>query len=164
MTIYFWGHTFHKEPTVTCFSQWYPSPITEKGVIYPTAEHYMMAKKAELFHDNDTLGLILRAEDPREAKALGRQVKNFNTALWNKHCRIIVEQGNYLKFSQNKKLGKFLLSTGDDIIAEASPYDQIWGIGITADEARKGTPWRGTNYLGEALMNVRKRIAPLFNK
>lgn len=162
MTIYFWGHTFHEQPTVTCFSQWYPAPITENGVIYPTTEHYMMAKKAELFHDKETLGLILKSEDPREVKALGRQVKNFNTDLWNKHCRTIVEQGNYLKFSQNKKLGEFLFSTGDEIIAEASPYDRIWGIGLSREDAEKGVPWKGTNWLGEALMSVRKLIAPLY--
>lgn len=162
MTIYFWGHTFHEQPTVTCFSQWYPSPFEDGRIFYPTAEHYMMAKKAELFHDKETRGLILNAKDPREAKALGRQVKNFDKRFWDNNCRWIVEQGNYLKFSQNKKLGEFLFSTGDEIIAEASPYDRIWGIGLSREDAEKGVPWKGTNWLGEALMNVRKRIAPLY--
>jgi predicted NAD-dependent protein-ADP-ribosyltransferase YbiA (DUF1768 family) len=35
-----------------------------------------------------------------------------------------------LKFSQNNDLCKILLDTRDDIIAEANPFDRIWGIGI----------------------------------
>ena len=43
-------------------------------------------------------------------------------------------------------------------IAEASPYDRIWGIGISVAEAGDGDEWRGTNLLGIALMRVRDMI------
>ena len=69
----------------------------------------------------------------------------------------IVVEGNKAKFSQNPETREFLLSTGDAIIAEASPYDTIWGIGLGRDEAMKGTvgQWKGENLLGCALMDVR---------
>jgi len=53
---FFWGHTQKNEGLIdkSCFSQWFPSPFTVDGVIYLTAEHWMMAKKADLFNDIDS--------------------------------------------------------------------------------------------------------------
>jgi ribA/ribD-fused uncharacterized protein len=55
---------------------------------------------------------------------------------------------------------KFLLSTSDQIIVEASPVDQIWGIGLAADHVNATNPnaWQGLNLLGFALMEVRKQL------
>ena len=52
---------------------------------------------------------------------------------------------------------EFLLSTEDAILAEASPYDKIWGIGLDRETALKGSvdQWQGENLLGCALMEVR---------
>ena len=69
----------------------------------------------------------------------------------------IVVEGNKAKFSQNDDLKEYLLSTGDAILVEASPYDRIWGIGLYPGQAAKGSidQWRGLNLLGAALMEVR---------
>ena len=66
-------------------------------------------------------------------------------------------EGNKAKFGQNPAIKEYLLSTGDAILAEASPYDKIWGIGLGRAEAKKGTveQWQGENLLGCALMEVR---------
>jgi len=66
-------------------------------------------------------------------------------------------EGNKAKFGQNPELKEFLLSTGDAILVEASPYDKIWGIGLDRETAMKGTvnQWKGENLLGYALMEVR---------
>lgn len=47
------------------------------------------------------------------------------------------------------------------MLAEASPYDTKWGIGLTADDphARRRHFWRGRNLLGEVLMEVRDILA-----
>ena len=68
--------------------------------------------------------------------------------------------GNWCKFSQNPGLREFLLSTGDSILVEASPYDSIWGIRLSADspEAQDPMKWRGQNLLGFALMEVRDEL------
>lgn len=65
--------------------------------------------------------------------------------------------GNFHKFTQNKKLMDYLLSTGDRIIVEASPTDTIWGIGLSQDSKMIDNPhtWKGENLLGFALMEVR---------
>lgn len=160
--LFFWGHQLPTDGIVTssCLSQWYPAPFEIDGIKYPTAEHWMMAAKARLFGDGAMLKEILAAPDPKAAKALGRKVQNFDDDLWKSNCRKLVVQGNIAKFSQNKELKKFLLSTGDKVIVEAAPRDQIWGIGMGKDNPKALNPatWRGQNLLGFALMDVREQI------
>ncbi len=64
----FWGHAVTDPVTKTCLSQWYPAPFEVEGVVYPTAEHWMMAGKARLFGDQDALQRIVVAPDPRAPK------------------------------------------------------------------------------------------------
>ena len=155
--LFFWGHTVKDEITKACFSQWFPCEFVDNGVVYKTAEHYMMAAKARLFDDNEILELILETHSPNEAKSLGRKVENFNSEIWDHHKYQIVVQANLLKFSQNQELKEFLLSTEDKVIVEASPYDKIWGIGMLESDKNSGNPplWNGENILGFALMEVR---------
>ena len=50
-----------------------------------------------------------------------------------------------------------LLDTGSKILAEASRFEQVWGIGLRADDPDAHDPrlWRGNNVLGQALSTVR---------
>eukprot|EP00516_Mucochytrium_quahogii_P013801 CAMPEP_0203803254 /NCGR_PEP_ID=MMETSP0100_2-20121128/12705_1 /ASSEMBLY_ACC=CAM_ASM_000210 /TAXON_ID=96639 /ORGANISM=" , Strain NY0313808BC1" /LENGTH=59 /DNA_ID=CAMNT_0050710897 /DNA_START=309 /DNA_END=485 /DNA_ORIENTATION=- len=54
-----------------------------------------------------------------------------------------------------------LLSTGDKILAEASPFDKIWGIGMSAKRygAFDQKNWKGSNLLGKVLMKTRSILA-----
>lgn len=61
----------------------------------------------------------------------------------------------YAKFSQNSKLKDFLLGTGNSEIVEASPVDNIWGIGFSSYKAMENTDKWGQNLLGKTLMKVR---------
>ena len=156
--IYFWGHTpSPKGITQTCLSQWFDVEFEVSGVKYHTAEQYMMAQKALLFNDSDVYDEIMAADNPRDYKKLGRKIRNFDGKVWDSNKYQIVVEGNKAKFSQNLELKEFLLSTGDAILVEASPYDRIWGIGLYPAQAAKGKvdQWRGHNLLGSALMEVR---------
>ena len=156
--VYFWGHTPAKNGvTSTCLSQWYDTAFEVAGVKYHTAEQYMMAQKALLFNDAEVYDEIMAADNPRDYKKLGRKIRNFDGKVWDMKKYEIVVEGNKAKFSQNDELKEFLLSTGDAILVEASPYDRIWGIGLYPAQAAKGTvdQWRGLNLLGCALMEVR---------
>lgn len=120
----------------------------------------MMAKKAELFGDKEMAVKIVAAKSPAEAKDLGRQVKNFNEAIWNEKRFEIVVEGNFHKFNQNEDLKAFLLDTKKRVLVEASPVDKIWGIGLTAESDKAENPllWNGLNLLGFALMEVRDQL------
>lgn len=158
--LFFWGHTVKEEVTKSCFSQWFPCQFEDNGIIYKTAEHFMMANKAKLFNDNETLEEILKSNSPNQAKNLGRKVKNFNHEIWDNNKYQIVKKANILKFSQNQDFKEFLLSTSDKIIVEASPYDKIWGIGMLESDENIKNPllWNGENLLGFALMEVRDEL------
>lgn len=110
------------------------------GVIYPTAEHYMMAQKAKLFSDMDIFQQIIQSKHPKQAKDLGRQVKNFDEKIWNEQRFDIVVQGNIAKFSQHPELKDYLLGTGNRILVEASPVDKIWGVGLARNDDKSITP------------------------
>ncbi|CAG7845909.1 SubName: Full=Uncharacterized protein {ECO:0000313/EMBL:CCA77961.1} [Serendipita indica DSM 11827] len=138
-------------------SQWYPSTfVDEKGITYPTAEHYMMYQKAILFSDPNPQ--ILEATDPKTVKQLGRAIHNFTDEVWNAHRSEIVIRGNMLKFGQNQDLRQQLLATGDKVLVEASPLDKIWGIGKGKERALDDKSSWGLNLLGLALMDVRKQL------
>jgi ribA/ribD-fused uncharacterized protein len=160
--LFFWGHQPNKDGKIskTCFSQWWLSSFVVDKVNYKTAEHWMMAKKAELFQDSETLEKILLANSPAEAKKLGREVKNYDDAVWLANRYEIVKQGNYHKFSQDKNLKEFLINTKERILVEASPVDSIWGIGMASDHKDILNPekWQGLNLLGFALMEVRDEL------
>ena len=158
--VFFWGHRKGKKVGKTCFSQWYEIDFDVDGHKYNCAEQYMMAQKAWLFKDISTFGKILNASDPKEIKQLGREVKNFDANKWNEHKFEIVKKGNLSKFSCNPELRDFLLSTGEKILVEASPYDQIWGIGLkeTVPGIENPVNWKGQNLLGFALMEVRDEL------
>ncbi|QEN91233.1 NADAR family protein [Labrys sp. KNU-23] len=160
--VFFWGHQPAKDGRITtsCFSQWWPAPFDVAGVRYPTAEHWMMAGKARLFGDGQSLSEILMATSPKQAKQLGREVKGFESSQWDAQKYHIVTEGSIHKFDQNPALRKFLLSTGDAVLVEASPVDRVWGIGLAGDDDRAGNPllWRGENLLGFALMQARDHL------
>lgn len=155
---YFWGHTPNpKKITAACFSQWYDCYFEVEGVQYHTTEQYMMASKAKLFGDDEVFQEIMMEYHPHVYKKLGRKVHGFNPELWDERKYDIVVEGNKAKFGQNADIRDFLLSTGDAILVEASPYDKIWGIGLDREAAMKGTveQWQGENLLGCALMEAR---------
>ncbi|TWI01333.1 hypothetical protein IQ05_00910 [Flavobacterium tiangeerense] len=160
--LFFWGHSPSKDGTITktCFSQWWISPFIVDGITYKTAEHWMMAKKAELFNDNEILEKIIQANSPAEAKKLGREVRNYDDTLWLANRYEIVKQGNFHKFSQHSDVKEFLINTKERILVEASPVDAIWGIGMASDHKDIHNPekWKGLNLLGFALMEVREEL------
>ncbi|TQS32440.1 hypothetical protein Golomagni_07242 [Golovinomyces magnicellulatus] len=177
--IYFWRESDNKTGWL---SQWYYCPFTDDedpNIIYDTAEHYMMYHKAMLFNDSDVAAQVLTAKHPRQVKALGRAVSNFDEQIWEENRDSIVLQGNILKFTRavteegfrlattskpdgvpfiRGSLKEMLVETGDRELVEASPYDRIWGVGFKPEDAAANRPSWGLNLLGKALMSVREQL------
>lgn len=148
----FWRHQF---------GQWTKRNMVDiDGAVYNCCEQFMMAKKALLFNDQATLAKIMATDSAKEQQALGREVKNFNAKRWDENKYGIVWFANYLKFTQNRDLAERLLATENRILAEASPYDLVWGIGFEAEDeqALNIDNWKGQNLLGKVLMSVRAAL------
>ncbi len=142
------------------FSQWYRCRFTVGANTFNCAEQYMMHGKALLFGDTDAAAKILAADHPRDHKALGRKVTPFDDATWKRERAAIVRAGNHAKFTQNAELLDQLLATRGTALVEASPYDRIWGIGLSATDPRAKDPaqWRGQNLLGKILTELRDEL------
>lgn len=121
-----------------------------------------MYQKAVLFQDLEIGAKILETTSPREQKALGRKVRNFDDDVWKKNRSRIVTEGSYCKFMysvvEKEGLKEKLLATEDRELIEASPMDRIWGIGFGAKNAESQRHRWGLNLLGKALMEARERI------
>ena len=159
----FWGGVF---------SNFYPCKITVPVMMgdtdhmtfetFKSSEQYFMWQKAVFFEDYEVADEILEAKTPKEAKALGRKVKNYNDEKWAEHRLEAMEKAVYEKFSQNPDLCRYLINplTEARHFVEGSPYDKIWGAGVSwcdpaiADEEN----WDGLNLLGKTLDKVRRTL------
>jgi len=141
-------------------SNWYKSEFTVNGIKFVNSEQYMMYQKAMVFGDTEIAEKILASTSPSEVKGLGRKVRNYNDTIWNGLRQIIVYDGLMAKFSQNEDLKKQLLETGDDILVECNPTDNIWAVHLGEDDPRVQdvSTWEGQNLLGFTLMRVRENL------
>ena len=156
---FFWGHRPRPDgqPSDSVFSQWWACRFEVDGQTYTSAEQFMMAGKARLFGDAETLAQILAAADPSKCKALGRKVRGFVEEQWAAARFDLVTRGNLAKFEQHPRRRAWLLATGEDLLVEASPMDRVWGIGLARTDERAQDPrqWQGQNLLGFALVRTR---------
>jgi ribA/ribD-fused uncharacterized protein len=114
-------HRKYEEPH-GYLSQWYISSFTDPSTNkrYNCAEQYMMHQKAVSRNDEAAAAAILNTPYPKEQKDLGRAITNWDDAAWDEIKEKVVEEGSYMKFSQNKKLRDRLLMTGDRDLVETS--------------------------------------------
>lgn len=119
----------------------------------------MMHRKGLLFAPSSPYtAQILAATNPPEIKRLGRKIPNFVQSVWDVQRERIVEEGNYLKFSQNPELRRGLLETGVRELVEAARSDRVWGVGFNERDAEGRRGEWGLNLLGKCLERVRNRI------
>ena len=154
--ILFFGN---KDPQYGLLSNFAQCPfISTAGPVY-TSEQLFMMFKAQHFGDKEAFEELKTVTEPKTAKAIGRRVKRFSDAEWDRvryqyMCKALME-----KFSCNSAARAVLMSTNNALLAEASPFDTIWGIGYGKSNPLASTgPWRGQNLLGKALMVVREQL------
>ena len=148
----FWGSPF---------SNFHPCTFVYKDVEWKSSEQCFMAMKAKYFKDDESYERILNSTTPKEAKALGRKVKNFNF-LWNFVSESIMFDIVLAKFSQNDDLKRLILSDeykGKKFV-EGSPSDTKWGVGMryTNPAIDDESNWEGSNLLGKVLDKVREQL------
>ena len=149
---FFGGH----KPT----SNWFPAIFVWKDKQFNNSEAAMMWGKAMLHKDEKTANKVLINQNPKVAKVIGRKMVGFDYHLWGKYKFDIMVDLLLCKFTQCAKSKEYLLSIKEEHFVEASPYDKIWGIGLSETDPRAANEdtWKGQNLLGKALDEVRKVI------
>ena len=142
----------------TPFSNFYKRAFSYKGYRLNYGEQAFMLEKALMF-DPSKVEDIVKANNPQDVKRLGRAVQNFDDKVWKARRYEIMKEVLRAKFS-DAGLRQLLLSTGNRTLVEASPYDRVWGIGLSAEDPKALNPnnWRGSNLLGKALMEIRAEL------
>ena len=152
---------YHEYDGFGCFSNWYHAEFDYAGVHFKNSEQFMMYHKVLMFWQDDLAEKILASDDPGECKNLARQkFPEFVPEVWDKTCYQIVKRGVRAKFIQNPDILKTLLGTGNALLAECSPRDTKWGIGLDISDPAINdiSKWRGHNLLGRILMEVRDEL------
>lgn len=146
-------------------SNFYPCEIpinTKSGLLkFNCSEQLFMWCKAKQFKDENVAREILKLNyNPKRAKSLGRQVSPYDDNVWNNAREDVMYFTIKMKFMNgDKKFRDYLLSTGDAVLVEASPYDKIWGCGIGLNgNYSNPSVWTGENKLGFLLMKLRDEL------
>ncbi len=171
----FWHESDGSENSI--LSHWYGGKlIFINGIKYDTVEQYIMSEKALLFGDIGTYNLIMQEKDPSQCKKYGRNVQNYDEAAWNMIFKEVIFHGYVGKALSDEEFAATLLKTGDSVLIEASPFDDIYGAGLketdllNEDGTLKVPPreWhaykserQAENVLGFVLMAVRDYIKML---
>ncbi len=138
-------------------SPWYDSPFDLYDHHYRSAVQYIMAQKAALFTDRETWRRIMKAESPDAWLIPEIEIKKFDPGLWDQEKYQIILTANLAKFSQYPELLDLLLKTGDSVLVEGDPGDNILGVNLGFDDPKIMDPnkWQGENLFGFALMEAR---------
>lgn len=151
--VYFWEGPF---------SNWHPAEIVDpiNGNKFANTEQGFMWYKATFFGDKTIAESILNTSDPAVVKHLGRIIRGYNDKAWETVRLGYMNYVNYLKYSQDEGLKKILIETGEKILVEASPYDKVWGVGLSENDEKilESKHWQGRNLLGISLMIVRDMV------
>ena len=141
-------------------SNHYRSPFQVGKETYNCVEQFLMFRKALLFKDDETARKVIATSNPKEQKHLGYTIKGLNKDLWESKRDAIMKTALEAKFEQCDTCKTLLKNTKPNRLAEASPSDRYWGIGLgLRDQNVWDTKlWKGQNKLGEMLMEIRQSL------
>jgi N-glycosidase YbiA len=128
------------------FSNFSKHGFSLDGDYWPTVEHYYQAQKfVEISHVED----VRRAETAFIARQIGNDRSHPLRADWDDIREEVMWRAICRKFEEHTELRDILLSTDDQELVEASPYDSFWGEGPRGD---------GENRFGKQLMRLREML------
>ena len=147
--IRFWG----KRTKYYEFTNFYPINVLIDNQVWPSTEHYYQATK---FHKYpEIIKEIKSTPQPFQVYKLANgKYKNNIREDWNDVKLDTMRTCVDAKFNQNNDLKLLLLSTGNKILIENSPYDSFWGVGGFGNEFILNQ----NNWLGCVLMETRDQL------
>jgi ribA/ribD-fused uncharacterized protein len=133
-TMPFWG-----------LSNFSPPGVEVDGTYWPTVEHFFQAQK---FAEPEVRERIRRIATPKEARSLGQSRALKLRADWDMVREEVMLKALRIKF-RVPAARELLLSTGNRMLVESSPFDYFWAAG------KDGS---GQNRLGHLLGQVRDEL------
>ena len=125
------------------FSNFSKHPITLKGKVWLTTEHYFQAQK---FAGTEHEEAVRLCKGPRAAAEMGRRRNLPLRKDWEQVKEDIMEEALIAKITQYPDIIKLLISTGDAQIVEHTENDNYWADGGDGS---------GKNRLGVIWMKIR---------
>lgn len=130
-----------------------------EGKEYSCVEEAYQEQKA-VAHDREDLAYrITHSNDPVEMKRHGDALDN---RQWYESGEAVRTMTSVVraKFTQCQRPREFLQNTKEKPIAEASPTDKFWGIGLSRfnKDSQNTTKWVGKNNMGLILQKIRDEI------
>ena len=121
----------------------------EQGYFHKAAIHHQLPDLAKT---------IMQTNEAFELHNLGKKIKH--DKIWNDNKLTKLDELNFLKFSQNPKLGQFLKDTGKGILFEATK-DPFYGCGHTLAQRKViNVHSPGQNESGKSVMRTRDQLFP----
>lgn len=130
-------------------SNFWESPFTHDGIVYPSNEHFYQAMKSESRADRKRLAAIM---SPGRVKREGRKLTIRKD--WESVKIGIMREGLRLKFKEGSDLAEMLKATYPATLIEGNHWgDKFWGV-----DSKTG---QGKNWLGKLLMERRAELLGL---
>jgi len=148
--VLFYGHKGTEWPYFSNFSRHsvlMADPWTGRPTRYPTTEHRYQAMKSV---DKEGHDYVLCSSGPGQSKTRGREVTLRDNwgETYGTFAYYVMLEAVMTKASQWPVIYRSLVSTGERLIYEDSPTDDIWGW-------RHANNYSGNNLLGLCWMQVR---------
>lgn len=142
-----------------------PYEYKGKDYVFHSTEQEFMFFKALFFNDNETAENILKCTTPKEAKTLGRQVKNYDESLWNTARESIMERCISDKFGFCIEFADELKMFRGKTFVQCIQNDKIWSCGLSIDDKfgkrNDNKNWTGKNLLGKILTKAAQYTSPI---
>ncbi|MGL4738597.1 MAG: NADAR domain-containing protein [Cellulosilyticaceae bacterium] len=82
---------------------WHEMPFEVDGVTYNALGQYLIAEKARLFEDYQSLKMILHTSDVFRLQQLGERIIHFDESIWLEHYNDFLNKGIYEKIRAMRK-------------------------------------------------------------
>lgn len=144
-------------------SNFHSSDFEVDDVTFHWNEQYYHYEKAVFLEDEAAKASLLQCTSPQACLKVGKELnKKLDLPKWRaEHGLDVMYKGCLEKFRQNPNLKRFLLSTEDRTLIEASPYDDFWGVKLhlrDTENLKDESKWKGLNHLGKILVKVRDTL------
>lgn len=138
-------------------SNFFPSRITDSsGMVYESAEQAFQYRKAKAHGSHSLANKIISTRNPYKAKQFGKRVQV--EKAWKKQENDIMSDILLAKFTQNKNIGKYLISLTGRRLHEATT-DRKWAVGTDlSSKALRLEDWKGNDVLGQLLESTRDSL------